>query len=155
MKIKIDKIKTRIVNLKEEIPASSWEMDSADIKFVDNIELSCRFEMIGNEILVDANLIARYQISCSRCLEQVIQTENRNFKKSYNTEDLEDCLDIDGDLREEMLLAFPMKVLCDPSCKGLCSVCGLKLNVGKCECQKNGADNKTQYSRGVKIDIKS
>jgi uncharacterized protein len=39
-------------------------------------------------------------------------------------------------LREQILLALPMKVLCTVDCKGLCPTCGTNLNSGACGCSK-------------------
>ena len=37
-------------------------------------------------------------------------------------------------LREQVLLALPMKALCRVDCKGLCPTCGINLNSGTCDC---------------------
>ena len=39
-------------------------------------------------------------------------------------------------LREQVLLALPMKALCGVNCKGLCPSCGTNLNFGSCNCLK-------------------
>ena len=43
-------------------------------------------------------------------------------------------LDIDRELVEDLLLEFPMKLLCKNDCKGICSKCGKNLNNNSCEC---------------------
>lgn len=35
-------------------------------------------------------------------------------------------------LRDAVLLAFPLRPLCRPDCRGLCGVCGGNLNTGSC-----------------------
>ena len=37
-------------------------------------------------------------------------------------------------LREQILLAVPLRVLCIEECKGLCPHCGKNLNEGQCSC---------------------
>ena len=37
-------------------------------------------------------------------------------------------------LREQVLLALPMKALCQVDCKGLCPTCGTNLNLNNCNC---------------------
>ena len=37
-------------------------------------------------------------------------------------------------LREQVLLALPMKALCRVDCKGLCPVCGTNRNLNTCNC---------------------
>ena len=44
-----------------------------------------------------------------------------------------DVVDITDDVRQEIMLAYPMIPVCRPDCKGLCSVCGQNLNAGPCQ----------------------
>jgi len=37
-------------------------------------------------------------------------------------------------LREQVLLAVPLKAICRQDCKGLCSQCGANLNAAQCSC---------------------
>jgi len=135
LKIEVERIKDKEIELEEDIPASSWDMDSFDIKFVDNIHLNCKFIRAGKEIVVDTEVITHRIIICSRCLEEVGQTIRQNFKLSYNINDCGDYLEVDNDVREEILLGFPMKVLCRQDCKGLCPHCGVNLNYEECKCK--------------------
>jgi len=41
-------------------------------------------------------------------------------------------IDLDPIVREQVLLALPLSVLCDEECKGLCMICGQDLNVKDC-----------------------
>lgn len=45
-----------------------------------------------------------------------------------------DCIDLTDFLTELLLLNYPMTVVCDENCKGLCPVCGKNLNDGSCSC---------------------
>ena len=40
----------------------------------------------------------------------------------------------------EILLDFPMKVLCQEDCKGICSNCGANRNNESCDCKENDLD---------------
>jgi uncharacterized protein len=48
-------------------------------------------------------------------------------------------VDITNDIRQEIILAYPMIPICRQTCKGLCAVCGYNLNQGVCHCER-GAD---------------
>ena len=39
-------------------------------------------------------------------------------------------------MREQVLLATPVKLVCREDCKGLCPHCGSNLNVEPCNCQQ-------------------
>jgi uncharacterized protein len=43
-------------------------------------------------------------------------------------------------LREQVLLALPMKVICRSDCRGLCPSCGANLNHEECRCETHATD---------------
>lgn len=134
MKIEVEKIKDKPISIKESISAKDWELNNSDIIFLGNVDLKCQFTRMHEEIVVDVSVSSTREIICSRCLNKVRKTINQDFKSNYNVNDLGDCLDIDEKVREEILLSFPMKVLCQSDCKGICSGCGINLNLEKCSC---------------------
>jgi len=56
-----------------------------------------------------------------------------------------DSLDLGGMVREQILLAQPMKRLCRQDCKGVCPTCGADRNLTACGCPKE-APAKTPFS---------
>jgi uncharacterized protein len=48
---------------------------------------------------------------------------------------------LDDFVREEVILTIPMQPLCDSNCRGLCSRCGLDLNLGPCPCSQAEASS--------------
>jgi len=142
MKIAVDKIKDEPIELIEDIPATSWQIDSFDVKFSDDIHIDCKLTKVNREIISDVEVTTQRDIICSRCLTPVRQAVKQNFKKSYNLDSLGEYLNIDEDIREEILLNFPMKALCKPDCRGICSKCGANLNKEECKCQKK---SKSKY----------
>ena len=49
-------------------------------------------------------------------------------------------LDTDKLLHNEILINWPMRVLCKEDCKGICSRCGANLNQGSCDCDTADLD---------------
>jgi uncharacterized protein len=41
-------------------------------------------------------------------------------------------------IKEQLLISVPMVPVHSPDCKGLCPVCGMDLNTGNCNCDKDG-----------------
>lgn len=87
--------------------------------------------------------------SCSRCLEAVTIVLTIPFDEEYreadiakNNEDAElefnyfnsDEIEITDLIRENILLAKPLKPVCSESCRGLCPECGANLNISTCGC---------------------
>jgi len=135
MKIEVNKITESGLLLEEDIPAETWDMDSDNVKFVNGLNISCKFFKNNKEIFVNVYLKIRRLIICSRCLEEVGQIVEKDFTLNYNIKNLGEYLNIDNDIREEILLNFPMKTLCSSDCKGLCPVCGENLNYIVCNCK--------------------
>ncbi len=75
-------------------------------------------------------------------------TRSSVWKNSaINDEEMEDIdyligfdLDVDKLIYGEILVNWPMKVLCKEDCKGICKVCGMNLNKGNCDCQRTELD---------------
>jgi uncharacterized protein len=111
-----------------------------------------------NKIIKDIRLRGRLatglEMQCARCVEPVAQNISRDFELLYRplgTDAGRDELSVtdaeaeigyyQGDgilledvLREQVLLALPLKVTCREDCKGLCPHCGKNLNEGQCSC---------------------
>ena len=52
-----------------------------------------------------------------------------------------EMVDITDDVRQEIILAYPMIPICAPGCKGLCPACGWNLNQGSCVHHSQGKES--------------
>jgi uncharacterized protein len=106
------------------------------------------------DIRVNGELSTRVEIPCARCLEPVQQEVKREFDLLYRPLGADagkeetpvagteaeisyyegEGLLLEDVMREQVLLAVPVKVICRQDCKGLCPQCGANLNVAKCSC---------------------
>ncbi|MFC1509584.1 DUF177 domain-containing protein [Candidatus Omnitrophota bacterium] len=136
MKIKVDKIPADGVTLKEKLDPKNLflGMEEQGISFLNPVSAEAVISKTGNEVFVDMALEVDIEYTCSRCLAKIKDV----FKKKFNVNhemSPGDILEIDEDIRQEMILGYPMKVICKADCKGLCVNCGQNLNVAKCECK--------------------
>lgn len=97
-----------------------------------------------------------YRTRCARCLADVEEHAVFRVEKTVADEkgplrlenqDNDDYvqvsggkLDLDAPICDEILLSFPMRVLCREDCKGLCAGCGADLNRESCRCTKKEID---------------
>ena len=93
-------------------------------------------------------------IPCGRCLEEVPTHICFDIDKKLDIQDsvlvddeMEENdyligfeLDVDKLVYAEILVNWPMKVLCKEDCEGICKVCGANLNKGDCGCQRTELD---------------
>ena len=89
----------------------------------------------NNTVTVDARIEARAKMVCGRCLEEFERELKRDAQFHYQVEPKTRILDITEEVRQEVILEYPLKVLCKPDCKGLCPQCGENLNLGPCLCK--------------------
>jgi uncharacterized protein len=122
------------------------------------LDWSASAERAGNEIRIVGSLNTAVELPCSRCLESARIAIGKPFDLFFRQRD-EGMFDEDEEielserdtrtafftgtqlaitdvLREQILLALPMKALCTVDCKGLCPQCGTNLNSGSCNCPK-------------------
>ena len=98
-----------------------------------------------------------YRTECARCLAPVsgdfaVQLERTVAAEGTLSEEqleenvdeyaiIEDgFLDLDEEIREELLLSFPMRFLCQEDCPGLCPKCGKPRALGDCGCPTSEPD---------------
>jgi len=110
--------------------------------------------LVIQDIRLRGRLSTGLEIPCARCLEPVKQDVKREFDLLYrplgvdagrdelSVTDAEaeigyyqgDGLLLEDVLREQVLLALPLKITCREDCKGLCPQCGKNLNQEQCSC---------------------
>jgi len=119
---------------------------------VRKIEAGCFVEKVLKNVSVKGTIKACIELECCRCLEKFsfpLEVEFRDvlspteeLKKDeleLSYEDLEykcyegDVIEIDQIVVEQVILQIPVKPLCNDSCKGLCPVCGINLNMDTCD----------------------
>ena len=120
------------------------------------IDWSGFVERSGDEIRLCGRLETIFELVCVRCLDPVNQRIEKPFDLFFRQRDslvYDQGAEIEltesdtrtafvtgaelplGEIvREQILLAIPMKPLCKPDCRGLCASCGTNRNAGSCEC---------------------
>ena len=94
-------------------------------------------------LIVQADFSAKTSLECVRCLNEFEHSLDWNLtelyafnEKSVSESDLlmpeDGHIDLQPLVREYALLEIPIKPICKPTCKGLCSVCGEDLNQIDC-----------------------
>ena len=122
--------------------------------------VSGRIQQSDSKVTVRGEATAELQLECDRCLKSVLIPVSSSFEVEYVTPDTyqadpaaelldEDLslsvfdggvIDIDDLVREQILLALPVQVLCQQECQGLCPECGGDRNDADCKCEEAEID---------------
>ncbi len=107
------------------------------------------------DIRLAGKLSIKVELACARCLDPVVKAVAHDFDLLYRplgidagkaelsvtTAEAEvgyyqgDGLQLEDVIREQVLLAVPLKVICREECKGLCPHCGANWNLEQCSCE--------------------
>lgn len=135
MKIDTRKIPDEGLTLTEEFSPKELDLDTEIIKFSGPLKAKAVVSKSYGALSVNLALEAEMVISCSRCLEEINASFDKQLELHYAIDKLEPVIDLDPDIREEIILNYQINPLCDINCKGLCPRCGRNLNSGECGCK--------------------
>jgi uncharacterized protein len=168
-----------VIDFNEEFQPESFDLGS-DVRQKDKVSTSGRATLVEehtgtvgtlDDIRVAGVLSTGFEILCARCLEPVESLVKREFDLLYRPagsdigEDKEvelqdrdaaisyyegEGLELAEIVREQLLLAIPIKTVCREECKGLCPHCGKNLNSGECECAQAASDPRWEALKSLK-----
>jgi uncharacterized protein len=175
MFITLQELDQRVVRFKVEIPAGEIEFDG---KVAQSSVLGAEgsAELLNHalgEIRLQGSLQVTVNAPCDRCLEPVSLPIRAPFDLVYMptsvaAEGGEDEIDeaavevgyyegnglqLNDVLREVVLLALPMQLVCSESCKGICPVCGQHRNQRECGCQAAAVDDRWSKLKNLRAEI--
>lgn len=134
MKVYINQVGIDGLHLEESIEAKILDVETDEVKFNGPIKLKADISKITNAVTADIRIDASMRLCCSRCLEEIEFNFIKNLKFNYQADRTVPAIDLNPDIREEIILDYPINSLCKPECRGICPKCGNNLNQGGCSC---------------------
>ena len=160
MFLDVKELAVRKLRFRKSYHPGAIDFHSAEIKQVAPLEVTATAELLEGQIRIEGELETKIEMVCARCLEPVVEDVSRSFDLFYaplpkGPKPKEDRLKDDDTeigffegnglfladvLREQVLLALPVKVICQSDCRGLCPSCGANLNHEECRCETHASD---------------
>lgn len=155
MLISLSEIMTKedkVERIQVPIEMDKFEFQGVNYEFAEKNLVELKISNIGKKkVLLEGKLSIALKLLCDRCLKEIVFPMNIDIFKEldFNETDIEDeetesleeisyiiryDLDVDILIYNEIIVRFPMKVVCDDECKGLCKSCGINLNEKTCDC---------------------
>ncbi|MEK7277040.1 MAG: DUF177 domain-containing protein [Chloroflexota bacterium] len=141
--------------LKEHVGYSrEFDFDIPLLEVADDLELTnfrglVRLTRTTQGIYAHGRFSGEQSAECVRCLAPISQPVKSELSQLYDFPPTPKAdffvsdtglLDLSPLLREDMLLAMPIRPLCRPDCKGLCPTCGQDRNTDPCTCEEDGVN---------------
>ena len=140
----------KVVKRTVETELRSFDISLGSFPLTEERPLTLVLTNLGNDkLLIEGEFAVKAQIPCDRCLTEVDVPIEVSFSKEVDMkqsaegriDDLDETDFINGYNLDtvklvygELLVNWPMKILCKPDCKGICRKCGKNLNDGPCGC---------------------
>ena len=162
MLIEIQDLKLHPVDFREEFSPGAIDLGE-EVRQLTPLRSQGRADLVEErhgkhkvvqDIRLRGKVATSLEVACARCLELVVHEVDRNFDLLYrplgtdagheelSVTDAEaeigyyqgESLLLEDALREQVLLALPLKTVCREDCRGLCPHCGKNLNEIQCSC---------------------
>jgi len=173
--ISLQELELRPVQFKIDIPAGEIEYDAA-LKQSSVLHAEGAAELVNHalsEIRIRGSLSVTIEAPCDRCLETASFPVRKDFDLLYYPSDEYeaageeeirhtesevayyegDRLNLSEILREVVLLALPMQMVCSESCKGICPSCGQNRNLRECDCHVEAADDRWSKLKALRAEL--
>ena len=135
MKIQVSRVSEEGRRERATYDPASLDMDRDDIHLAEPFEVDAFVTKMDEELVVTADIRCPLRLSCARCLEEFTSAVQANAIFTYQVRPA-DVVDITDDIRQEIILGYPVIPICRPDCRGLCRVCGQNLNIAACSHQR-------------------
>lgn len=168
MKVLLSEImneKDVVRRIKAPIELDFFELGGVRYEFRKKDFIDLTITNLGNrKLLLTGSAEVSMIAPCDRCLSDVVVPVSISVDKELDfslteeerTENLDETnyisgydLDVDKLVYDEILIGFPMKVLCREDCKGICKVCGANLNLKDCGCDRTVPDPRMSVIRDI------
>jgi uncharacterized protein len=174
MFISLQELELRPVRFSVDMPAGEIDFVNPAVQ-ASVLHAAGTAELVSHaldEIRIRGNLSVYVEAPCDRCLEPARSRLAKDFDLVYmpTPEDLtgERAIDeaasdvgfysgagieLNDVLREVVLLALPMRWMCQDDCKGICPSCGRNRNEEDCSCNNKAADDRWSKLRSIRVEI--
>lgn len=156
-------MKINISNLSEGIHDYQFDEPPSDIgldeRFSSTVSVQVKLEKRRRQLFLTGHIKTSGRFVCDRCLDDFDQILNIDYRMAYVYDESDageldrdeitvlqpssNVIKIDDDVREYILLAVPLKLLCRDDCAGLCGTCGANLNHAVCDCPNEETNSDT------------
>jgi uncharacterized protein len=171
MRIEVENLTAKGLPFAHRYGAEEVELEEEGARLVAEAMVEGSASRKGQEVRLRGEIKTEVELLCDRCLAAARMPLAVEFDTSFIPREVEatkeenvelqpedlllstyegDAVDLDELVREQILLALPLRHLCREECKGLCQTCGADLNAADCSCERAEIDPRWSALAGLK-----
>ena len=136
MKVRLSDVTEKGLTLSEKLDPAGMKLNTPELTFTTPPVVTAAFQKERDALMVQVEAMGNVELTCGRCLELCRQPYDERFHLGYEVKD-QLFVDVTDDIRQEILLSYPVLFICKEECLGLCPGCGKNLNEGPCNCKRS------------------
>ncbi|MFH1867566.1 MAG: DUF177 domain-containing protein [Candidatus Omnitrophota bacterium] len=134
MKIVINAITANGMDISEEMDASDLGIETEQVSYKERVIVKVHAEKDKHVVSVNCSIRGKRRQTCGGCLSDFESPIDKNVDFVYKLTG-DHIILLDADIKDTIILDYPIRSFCSEGCKGLCVQCGKNLNEGPCECE--------------------
>ena len=134
IKISVRDIPSNGLDIDQSISGESIGLSPQEADIRSLLHVKARLEKTDNFVIANTRIQAQFGYMCARCLEKLYSTQERSYKFDFEIDGQTEYIDLGEEIRQEIIMSNPLRVLCRQGCKGICPKCGVNLNIEQCKC---------------------
>lgn len=149
--IETEKIPPEGMRLKSTLDADALSLDCEGVAPAGPLEYDLRIEAASGQLIARGRLTLPVELVCSRCVKtfsSAVRVPRYVFTRPFEEREI---IDLTESVREDIIIALPLKPLCREACKGLCPRCGRDRNLERCSCPPPGGDARWGALEGLEL----
>jgi len=136
IKFLVKDIGSKGLDIDQTVQKEAIGLSDEEIDLRSPISVKARVERFDNDVIAKTRVEADFGYMCSRCLEDFHERQAIDYYFDFELTPEMEYIDLGEEIRQEMILANPARILCKDDCKGICAGCGANLNLETCKCKK-------------------
>jgi len=177
MRLDLSRLRGDVEHLDRRYEPGGFPLTDDGVRLASPAHLVADVRKDGRKVRLLGRVEATLECDCSRCLEPFtiavdapldnlflpaddnVPAGDGDGEQEVREDDLGvsfyrgDEIDLGEMMREQFILALPMKPLCRESCKGLCPVCGVNRNREDCGGHEGWVDPRLEPLRKLRRDM--
>lgn len=149
--IETEKIPPGGMRLKGSLDAAELSLECEGVAPAGPLDYDLRVEAASGQLIARGRLAIPVQFVCARCVKtfaSAVRVPRYLFARPFEAREI---IDLTESVREDIIIALPLKPLCREECKGLCPRCGRDRNLERCSCPPPGGDARWGALEGIEL----